>query len=74
MRRVCGRAGAWGLSARSVPDGPRRRFRTAPQMNAIFSAQADRVPIDACLLGPSDSPFLQQARAEAGPAGPRALL
>lgn len=31
-------------------------------MNSIFSAQGDRVPIDACLLGPGDSPFLQQAR------------
>ena len=31
-------------------------------MNAIFSAQADRIPIDACLLGAHESSFLQQAR------------
>jgi transcription initiation factor TFIIH subunit 3 len=48
-------------------------------MNAIFSAQAGAVPVDACLLGGAESPFLQQAAALTGgvylrPARPGALL
>jgi transcription initiation factor TFIIH subunit 3 len=48
-------------------------------MNAIFSAQAGHVPIDACLLGAAESPFLQQAASLTGgvylrPARPAALL
>lgn len=30
-------------------------------MNSIFSAQRSRVPIDTCMVGNTDSPFLQQA-------------
>ena len=48
-------------------------------MNAIFCAQAANVPIDACLLGGGESPFLQQACSLTGgvyvrPARPAALL
>jgi transcription initiation factor TFIIH subunit 3 len=48
-------------------------------MNAIFSAQAGAVPVDACLLGGGESPFLQQAAALTGgvylrPPRPGALL
>ncbi len=32
-----------------------------PLMNAIFSAQKAGIVVDACVLGPHDSTFLQQA-------------
>ena len=48
-------------------------------MNAIFCAQSASVPIDACLLGATESPFLQQAASLTGgvylrPPRPAALL
>lgn len=30
-------------------------------MNCIFSAHRSSIPVDACVLGPTDSSFLQQA-------------
>jgi transcription initiation factor TFIIH subunit 3 len=32
-----------------------------PTMNAIFAAQAAHIALDALVLGPADSAFLQQA-------------
>ena len=32
-----------------------------PIMNSIFSAQKMNIPVDTCMLGQFDSPFLQQA-------------
>lgn len=46
------------LCLHGSPDHPPQYIAV---MNSIFSAQADRVPIDACLLGSQESPFLQQA-------------
>jgi transcription initiation factor TFIIH subunit 3 len=48
-------------------------------MNAIFCAKADRVAVDACLLGVGESAYLQQACALTGgtylrPRRPAALL
>jgi transcription initiation factor TFIIH subunit 3 len=56
-------------------DSPRQYVAT---MNAIFCAQNMRIPIDVCLLGPHESPFLQQAASLTGglymrPPRPRAL-
>jgi transcription initiation factor TFIIH subunit 3 len=64
------------LALHGSPDTP---AQYVAMMNAIFSAQAGGVPIDACLLGGGESAFLQQASSLTGgvylrPARPAALL
>eukprot|EP00271_Cylindrocystis_brebissonii_P002828 TRINITY_DN13603_c0_g2_i1.p1 TRINITY_DN13603_c0_g2~~TRINITY_DN13603_c0_g2_i1.p1 ORF type:complete len:341 (+),score=40.10 TRINITY_DN13603_c0_g2_i1:121-1143(+) len=46
------------LCLHGSPDAPQQYIAV---MNVIFSAQRSGVPIDTCMLGAVDSPFLQQA-------------
>ncbi|XVF39358.1 hypothetical protein PTKIN_Ptkin01aG0028400 [Pterospermum kingtungense] len=46
------------LCLQGSPDGPEQYVSI---MNAIFSAQRSRVPIDSCYMGAQNSAFLQQA-------------
>eukprot|EP00898_Chlorokybus_atmophyticus_P006093 jgi/Chlat1/6485/Chrsp45S05978 len=64
------------LVLQGSPDHPPQYIAV---MNSIFSAQRSGVPVDACVLGASDSPFLQQAAHITGgvyarPRRPAALL
>ena len=64
------------LCLHGSPDTPSQYVAT---MNAIFCAQTLGVPIDVCLLGAQESPFLQQAASLTGglymrPPRPQALV
>jgi len=61
--RICKEREASGLRARLAVFSASAdvSHQYIPVMNCVFSAQKNSIPIDTCVLGSRDSPFLQQA-------------